>query len=129
VNAEPAAVGIAPVARTAPAAPRPAGVVDLGRYRGRVAAASAVLPPPRPDALEPVLDGSGLPLPTPVPPALGFERGEVVIRRLRLGSVLRMAFGLSLCIFVGVGAGALIWLTISTLGGVENLGSFAEHLG
>ena len=76
-----------------------------------------------------MLDGSGLPSTTPVPPAPGFERGEVVIRRLRLGSVLRMAFGLSLCIFAGVGVGALIWLTISTLGVVEHLGSFAEFLG
>ena len=56
--------------------------------------------------------------------------GEVVIRRLRLGSVLRMAFGFSLCAAVVViGAGVLIWLTISTLGVVENLESLAEDLG
>ena len=56
--------------------------------------------------------------------------GEVVIRRLRLGSVLRMAFGFSLCaVIVVVGAGVLIWITISTLGVVENLESLAEDLG
>ena len=41
-----------------------------------------------------------------------------------------MAFGLSLCTAVVViGAGVLIWLTISTLGVVENLESLAEDLG
>jgi len=56
--------------------------------------------------------------------------GTVVIRRFRLGSVLRMAFGFSLCAAVVViGAGVLVWVTISTLGVVENLESLAEDLG
>jgi hypothetical protein len=59
-----------------------------------------------------------------------FPDGEVVIRRVRLGSVLRMTFGFTLCaVLVVLGAGVLIWQAISTLGVVENLESLAEDLG
>jgi hypothetical protein len=124
--------------RAAPPTPRPAGVIDLGAYRGRTGAAPAVVPPPHPDVdgdgavVAPVLVPQRLPAPAviDVGPGLAVDGGELVIRRVRLGSVLRMTFGLSLCTFVVVvGAGALIWLTISTLGVVANLESLAEDLG
>lgn len=133
--------------RTPPAPPRPAGVVDLGRYRGRTGGGPAVGPPPREgdDAANrsPLTDAVVVPV---VPQDRSEPPGrvraaaetrvttviddELVIRRLHLGSVLRMAFGFSLCAaIVGIGAGVLIWVTISTLGVVENLESLAEDLG
>jgi Transmembrane domain of unknown function (DUF3566) len=133
-----------------PATPRPAGVVDLGRYRGRTLAAPAVAPPPRgeasdlvpaprstlagplsspvvvPDWRAPVRAPAARPTTAPV----AFEAGELVVRRIRLGSVLRMTFGFSLCVFlVVIGAGVLIWQAITSLGVVENLESLAEDLG
>ncbi len=135
----------------APATPRPAGVIDLGRYRGRVGASPAVSPPGRSDdevsgrrsalatALSaPVLvpDWGTLADPEPEPDVVTDRRpatsddGEVVIRRVRLRSVFTMTFGFSVCAFVVVvGAGVLIWLTASALGVVENLESLAEDLG
>ncbi len=118
-------------------------MIDLGRYRGRSGAGLAVAPPPRHDTGTEVARSSltgtiVAPIrsepaertdPTASTTTTGAD-GEVVIRRLRLGSVLRMAFGFSLCaVIVVVGAGVLIWITISTLGVVENLESLAEDLG
>ncbi len=129
--------------RAAPPTPRPAGVVDLGRYRGRTGGGPAVAPPPRPGdegarsplaeavvVRVPVADWIEPPaLPTAIGASTGVD-GEVVIRRLRLGPVLAMAFGFSFCAAVVViGAGVLIWLTVSTLGVVENVESLAEDLG
>lgn len=135
----------APVGAGPPATPRPAGVVDLGRYRGRTVAAPAVVPPPRPDdagearsrlaegVSVPVLvpDGNALePAAAPRPPAAASVLHERVVHRFRLRSVLKMAFGFSLCVFlVVIGAGVLIWLTIATLGVVQNVESLAEDLG
>lgn len=137
--------------RDAPPTPRPAGVIDLGRYRGRTGGGPAVAPPPRvqdPDAADDrspfagtvarpvaVPDWTGVSSgpsarPDPAPGSVAAADGTVVIRRFRLGSVLRMAFGFSLCAAVVViGAGVLVWVTISTLGVVENLESLAEDLG
>jgi hypothetical protein len=130
--------------RLAPATPRPAGVVDLGRYRGRVAAGSAVAPPGRDDedvSGRPPMAGTisapvlvpdwNAPAPeAPAPEPVVRTDGEVVIRRVRLGSVLRMTFGFTLCAsLVVLGAGVLIWQAISSLGVVENLESLAEDLG
>jgi hypothetical protein len=129
----------------APDLPRPAGVVDLGRYRGRTGAAPVVVPPPRDHepagpgepraALAEVVVGPLLvpdrttPRPTsraPEPAAVDL----VAIRRLRLGSVLRMAFGLSVCAFlVVIGAAVVLWVTVSTLGVVANVESLVEDLG
>ena len=53
-------------ARAAPPTPAPAGVIDLGRYRGRTGAARAVVPPPRPS---PTDDGSGGAEADPLPPS------------------------------------------------------------
>jgi hypothetical protein len=113
-------------------------VVDLGRYRGRTAT-PAVAPPGgttmAPALSEPVLVTYwDAPAPAPVqevaPAPVALEEGEVVIRRVRLGSVLRMTFGFTLCAcLVVLGAGVLIWQAISTLGVVENLESLAEDLG
>lgn len=139
--------------REAPPTPRPAGVVDLGRYRGRTGGGPAVRPPPRtsettgtrstltdavvapvlvpdrpgPERTEPLTPGAA----STVGPATSPRPSEtVVIRRFRLGSVLRMAFGFSLCTAVVViGAGVLLWVTISALGVVANLESLAEDLG
>ena len=130
----------------APPPPRPAGVVDLGRYRGRTGGGPAVAPPPRAPGDD---DARSCLTDAVVAPILGRDRteanepatgsvtsgraaaeGEVVIRRFRLGSVLRIAFGFSLCAAtVVIGAGVLVWVTISTLGVVENLESLAEDLG
>ena len=126
--------------REAPPPPRPAGVIDLGRYRGRTGAGPAVAPPPTDTAVARSSLTAAVVAPIRAEPAERTDRmasttivgadGEVVIRRLRLGSVLRMAFGFSLCaVIVVVGAGVLIWITISTLGVVENLESLAEDLG
>jgi hypothetical protein len=49
----------------APPTPAPAGVVDLGRYRGRTDAARAVVPPPRSG---PTDDGSGVRAEAGAPP-------------------------------------------------------------
>ena len=147
MSAEPLTVA----SQEAPPTPRPAGVVDLGRYRGRSGAGPAVAPPPRDETdarvarssltdavVAPVQDRLDLtdradrPTTTTTTTTAGVAAsdGEVVIRRLRLGSVLRMAFGFSLCaVIVVVGAGVLIWITISTLGVVANLESLAEDLG
>lgn len=110
--------------REAPPTPRPAGVVDLGAYRGRTGrtpltgALTAPVAVPDWSAPEPE-----------VAPAPALD-GEVVVRRVRLGSVFRMTFGFSLCAWLVVlGAGILIWQAISTLGVVENLESLAEDLG
>ncbi len=126
--------------REAPPPPRPAGVIDLGRYRGRTGAGPVVAPPPTDTAVARSSLTAAVVAPIRAEPAERTDRmasttiagadGEVVIRRLRLGSVLRMAFGFSLCaVIVVVGAGVLIWITISTLGVVENLESLAEDLG
>lgn len=126
--------------REAPPPPRPAGVIDLGRYRGRTGAGPVVAPPPTDAAVARSSLTAAVVAPIRAEPAERTDRmasttiagadGEVVIRRLRLGSVLRMAFGFSLCaVIVVVGAGVLIWITISTLGVVENLESLAEDLG
>ena len=126
--------------REAPPPPRPAGVIDLGRYRGRTGAGPVVAPPPTDTAVARSSLAAAVVAPIRAEPAERTDRmasttiagadGEVVIRRLRLGSVLRMAFGFSLCaVIVVVGAGVLIWITISTLGVVENLESLAEDLG
>ena len=89
------------------------------------AVVAPVLVPDWPVATEPVEPPTGAGTATSVR-----ADEEVVIRRLRLGSVLRMAFGFSLCTaIVVIGAGVLIWVTISTLGVVENLESLAEDLG
>lgn len=135
-----------------PCPPHPGGVVDLARYRGRSATVPAAVPPP------PVAgDGAALRSPLravtdaevdrpegavpPVPPpAIARPAGPVldltdgpeerVIHRLRLGSVARMAFGLSLCaVAVVIGAGALVWVVLSGAGVVDNLESLAEDLG
>ncbi len=157
MSAEPLFTG--DTATPAPATPRPAGVIDLGRYRGRVGASPAVSPPGRSDdevsgrrsALATALSAPVLvpdwgtlaepePEPEPEPerePDVVTDRrpatsddGEVVIRRVRLRSVFTMTFGFSVCAFVVVvGAGVLIWLTASALGVVENLESLAEDLG
>ena len=134
MSAEPLAVPD----RQPPPTPRPAGVVDLGRYRGRTA--TPAVAPPDGTAMAPALSAPVLvpdwdaPAPTPVeevgPAPVAFDEGEVVIRRVRLGSVLRMTFGFTLCAcLVVLGAGILIWQAISTLGVVENLESLAEDLG
>lgn len=126
--------------REAPPPPRPAGVIDLGRYRGRTGAGPVVAPPPTDTAVARSSLTAAVVAPIRAEPAertdpmasttISGADGEVVIRRLRLGSVLRMAFGFSLCaVIVVVGAGVLIWITISTLGVVENLESLAEDLG
>lgn len=126
--------------REAPPPPRPAGVIDLGRYRGRTGAGPVVAPPPTDTAVARSSLTAAVVAPIRAEPAERTDRmasatiagadGEVVIRRLRLGSVFRMAFGFSLCaVIVVVGAGVLIWITISTLGVVENLESLAEDLG
>ena len=126
--------------REAPPPPRPAGVIDLGRYRGRTGAGPVVAPPPTDTAVARSSLTAAVVAPIRAEPAertdpmasttIAGADGEVVIRRLRLGSVLRMAFGFSLCaVIVVVGAGVLIWITISTLGVVENLESLAEDLG
>jgi hypothetical protein len=136
VSAEPLTVE----GREAPPPPRPAGVIDLGRYRGRTGAGPVVAPPPTDTAVARSSLTAAVVAPSRAEPAERTDRmasttiagadGEVVIRRLRLGSVLRMAFGFSLCaVIVVVGAGVLIWITISTLGVVENLESLAEDLG
>lgn len=126
--------------REAPPTPRPAGVIDLGRYRGRTGAGPVVAPPPTDTEVARSSLTAAVVAPIRAEPAertdptasttIAGADGEVVIRRLRLGSVLRMAFGFSLCaVIVVVGAGVLIWITISTLGVVENLESLAEDLG
>jgi hypothetical protein len=136
VSAEPLTVE----GREAPPPPRPAGVIDLGRYRGRTGAGPVVAPPPTDTAVARSSLTAAVVAPIRAEPAertdpmasttIAGADGEVVIRRLRLGSVLRMAFGFSLCaVIVVVGAGVLIWITISTLGVVENLESLAEDLG
>ena len=139
-----------------PAPPRPAGVVDLGRYRGRTGANPPIAPPPRPDGAPapeatsrspiagalsaPVLVPDwNAPVPAPVEPAPAARPAaspgldgdtEVVIRRFKLGSVFRMTLGFAVCaLLVVLGALILIWVTISTLGVVENLESLAEDLG
>ena len=145
MSAEPLFTGDADT--SAPATPRPAGVIDLGLYRGRVGASPAVSPPGRSDdevsgrrsalatALSaPVLvpDWDTLAEPDVVtdPRPVTSDDGEVVIRRVRLRSVFTMTFGFSICTFVVVvGAGVLIWLTATALGVVENLESLAEDLG
>jgi hypothetical protein len=105
-----------------PPVPHPAGVVDLSSYRGRSAGLPAVVPPPRLDE-EPLFRREPS-------PATGVLDGEVVIRRVRLGPVIRMTFGFSLCTFaVVLGAGVLVWQAISNLGVVANLESFVEDLG
>ena len=136
-------------ASVAPATPRPAGVADLGRFRGRAGAAPAVVAPPRrslegdgpgaadrADSAQPAHSplSAAVAVPVPVPdwsappptttrPAVEADGAEMVIRRVRRGSVLAMAFGLSLCtVVVVVGAGALIGLAVSSLGLVEDLG-------
>ena len=129
----------------APDLPRPAGVVDLGRYRGRTGAAPVVVPPPRDH--EPPVRGAArsalaeaIAAPVLVPdrtaprPASRAPEpsavGVVAIRRLRLVSVLRMAFGFSVCAFlVVIGAAVLLWVTVSTLGVVEDVEGLAEDLG
>jgi Transmembrane domain of unknown function (DUF3566) len=104
-----------------PPTPRPSGVVDLARYRGRTGAKPALAPP------EPLPEPRVEPPPVARPAA---AEGEVVIRRVRLRSVFKMTFGFSLCsVVVVIGAGVLIWLTASTIGVVDNLESLAEDLG
>lgn len=150
--------------RGVPTPPHPGGVVDLARYRGRVAGRPGPVPPPSGDAVgersplvvgpdaaaavpvpawtgapeagtesEIVVDLRDAPVVTPpvsAPTADGAEVEERVIRRVRVGSVARMAFGLSCCaVVVVVGAGVLIWLVLTAAGVVENVEGFAEDLG
>lgn len=144
--------------RPVPTPPHPGGVVDLARYRGRVAGRPGpVLPPPGattgdrsplvvadgPSATAPVPAWAGepdvvvdlreAPAPVAAPPApapAGDGVEERVIRRVRVGSVARMAFGLSCCaVVVVVGAGVLIWLVLTAAGVIENVEGFAEDLG
>ena len=116
------------VERAAPPVPRPAGVVDLASYRGRVAPSPSVAPPPRSSSAVPPAPAPPRRRPAPAPVVA--PEGDVVIRRVRLGSVFRMTFGFSLCaVLVVIGAGVLIWQAVSTLGVVENLESLAEDLG
>jgi len=134
--------------RTAPPTPRPAGVVDLGRYRGRTAAAPAVVPPARVDGAEEARPRSAqlvaVSAPVRVPDwerlaedasrperaAAPVADGEVVLRRVRLRSVFKMVLGFSLCTYVVVlGAGVLLWSAATGLGVVDNLESLAEDLG
>ncbi len=124
-----------------PPVPRPAGVVDLAQYRGRVGVGPAVAPPPRdedegaePSVMAPALLATvERATPAARPPAVVPERPLVeqrVIRRLRLRSVAKLAFGSSLCgVAVVIGAGVVTWLVASTLGVVDNLESLAEDLG
>jgi hypothetical protein len=115
--------------RLPPPTPHPAGVVDLARYRGRIPP-SGVTPAVRPDGEGAIAVPVEAPPAAPAADALPVEEGEVVIRRVRLGSVFKMTFGFTLCAYlVVIGAGVLIWQTITTIGVVENVESLVEDLG